>query len=295
MAFTEGFLTSDAFRLLKNFYNYGRGATNIYTVAVNENCDNSSPLNMKFFVPDETIRINAIKLTFQTFAYRTYSRDSTSTPARSTYGLGPDRTASGATPFTSNIYLTPPALIAGGSWNRTVFIGNYVNKTNATRTVQLFFFASGTSETLISNSPDTAIGAESQATLIRNEVTTDYTTTGSTIAFRVSGTDRVANGDIIGFKIVSEESHIHDLNYGIFEDTLPAGSVSVRVGPDGGTLILVGSPTISSGGGLTNLDITSQVGSPWNRWFNVQFTPGPSPGRVRIEADAYIQLFIKSV
>ena len=124
MAFTEGFLTSDAFRLLKNFYNYGRGATNIYTVAVNENCDNSTPLNMKFFVPDETIRVNTIKLTFQTFAYRTYSRDSASTPSRSTYGLGPDRTVSGATPFTPSIYLIPPALIAGGSWNRTVYVGN---------------------------------------------------------------------------------------------------------------------------------------------------------------------------
>ena len=145
---------------------------------------------------------------------------------------------------------------------------------------------------MIGSSPDTAIAAESQATLVRNETGSNWT--GSTTYFRLSGTNQAANADFVGYKVITEESHIHDLNYGIFEDTLPSGSVTVRVGPDAGTLTLVGSPAISSGGGLTNLDITNQVGSPWNRWFNIQFTPGPSPGRVRVEANAYIQLFIKS-
>lgn len=73
------------------------------------------------------------------------------------------------------------------------------------------------------------------------------------------------------------------------EAGIPGGSIVVKAGLDGGALSLVGSPSISDGGGQTNKDISSFI-TAVGSWYNVQFTPG-SNVRVRIEANVIVKTF----
>jgi len=64
---------------------YMQGATNIFNIPTYENCDNSKPLNLRFYIPAETVAINSIKLSFKIKPFRAYS---SSTAAESTHTHG---------------------------------------------------------------------------------------------------------------------------------------------------------------------------------------------------------------
>lgn len=53
---------------------YGQGATNIYQVSGSENVDSDFPMNLRFFVPPETVAINSLKLNFKMKNYRADSK-----------------------------------------------------------------------------------------------------------------------------------------------------------------------------------------------------------------------------
>lgn len=83
-------------------------------------------------------------------------------------------------------------------------------------------------------------------------------------------------------------AHHHGIAYGIVEQTLTDPSVDLYVGEDGGSMTLVGTYTTDQ----TNVDVTdivTDVGR--DKWINIQFRPNKN---MRIEANAYIQIFINS-
>ena len=56
----------------ENMSKYMQGATNIYAIAETENLDNDHPLDLTFYVPNEAIAINSVKLNFKQKGWRSY-------------------------------------------------------------------------------------------------------------------------------------------------------------------------------------------------------------------------------
>lgn len=57
---------------------YGQGSTNIFQIQSYENCDSSSPLHVRFRIPDDVIAINKVLLSFKRQPFRLYSKQITS-------------------------------------------------------------------------------------------------------------------------------------------------------------------------------------------------------------------------
>ena len=53
---------------------YAQGATNLDSHDYEDNCDQNNPARIRFFIPAETVRINKMTLSFQTSAFRAYSK-----------------------------------------------------------------------------------------------------------------------------------------------------------------------------------------------------------------------------
>ncbi|MFS0591708.1 phage tail spike protein [Cytobacillus horneckiae] len=53
---------------------YAQGATNILFIPFNDNADSDNPIEMKFYLPDEFVRINTLYLSFSTDKFRAYER-----------------------------------------------------------------------------------------------------------------------------------------------------------------------------------------------------------------------------
>jgi hypothetical protein len=88
--------------------------------------------------------------------------------------------------------------------------------------------------------------------------------------------------------VFSNASHTHSLGYGIYEEDLVSPTASVYTGIDGGSMTLKGAYTSSQ----IELDLTTEsaaVGA--GNWMDIQFRPNKN---MRIEANAYVQIFIKS-
>jgi len=113
---------------------------------------------------------------------------------------------------------------------------------------------------------------------------------GSLAAIGVAGSNLYSAFDT--GSVVSGESgsaHTHGITYGITTSTLSSPSVVLSVGTDGGSMDVVGTYSSS-----TNvIDITNQVSNVGpGSWININFAPNK---KMRIEANAYVQIFIESV
>lgn len=53
---------------------YAQGATNLDTRDFADNCDPQHPAVLRFWIPEETVRINKVRLSFETEPFRAYSR-----------------------------------------------------------------------------------------------------------------------------------------------------------------------------------------------------------------------------
>ncbi|WP_379135958.1 phage tail protein [Paenibacillus sp. sgz500958] len=73
---------------------YAQGATNLDTRDFADNCDPDHPAILKFYVPEETVRINKVRLSFETESFRAYSKAIESAPATSS---GPSSTQTTST------------------------------------------------------------------------------------------------------------------------------------------------------------------------------------------------------
>src|SRR5690606_24423615 len=53
---------------------HAQGATNVDTQTLVDNCDQSNPAILRFYIPPEAVRVNKVLLTYRTEAFRAYSR-----------------------------------------------------------------------------------------------------------------------------------------------------------------------------------------------------------------------------
>lgn len=76
---------------------YSQGATNLGTYSFNDNCDPDDPALIRFYLPDEMVRINKLWLTYTTTNFRAYSKAaiSTATSSKSTAAGGGSTTSAG--------------------------------------------------------------------------------------------------------------------------------------------------------------------------------------------------------
>lgn len=76
---------------------YSQGATNLGTYRFNDNCDPDDPALIRFYLPDEMVRINKLWLTYKTTNFRAYSKAaiSTATSSKSTAAGGGSTTSAG--------------------------------------------------------------------------------------------------------------------------------------------------------------------------------------------------------
>jgi len=65
---------------------YMQGATNIYAIGEAENCDENYDLDMRFYLPEEAVSVNAIKLSFQLKDFRAYGK-ATANESSHTHGI----------------------------------------------------------------------------------------------------------------------------------------------------------------------------------------------------------------
>lgn len=91
---------------------YAQGATNINVYDLVDNCDPDSPAILKFWIPDEAVRINKVMLSYENVPFRGYSK--------AIEGGGAITTSTEAGGFTSDTTSTLPASIEtsrkAGTW-----------------------------------------------------------------------------------------------------------------------------------------------------------------------------------
>src|SRR5690606_4906779 len=53
---------------------YAQGATNINSYDFTDNCDPDHPAVLRFFIPEEAVRINKVRLSYECQPFRAYSK-----------------------------------------------------------------------------------------------------------------------------------------------------------------------------------------------------------------------------
>lgn len=103
---------------------YAQGSTNLDTRDFADNCDPDHPAIIKFYVPEDTTRINKVLLSFQSEAFRAYSKAIEASPSTSSGPSSTQTTASGGQSTSG-----PSSLITSGpsSRNTTAAGGQIIN------------------------------------------------------------------------------------------------------------------------------------------------------------------------
>jgi hypothetical protein len=286
---------------------YMQGATNIYAITEYENCDNSKPLNLRFWLPSEAVAVNHVKLRFGTQKFRAYGE--TTTPSPGSSKVAASSTYSGSQNFTNTwktvaSFTTSSDNIEGIFINFGIEIYDYTGA-DPDGTVDFNYRIYDGSTYYPSSGGSNLSGGncEFDAPVFYSPNISMFipgNKKNTTFSFQVreshSGVTWYANatGDYLTLS-----QHTHDMDFGIYEETFPAGSpqVKVEVGAEGSESEVSGSPFNATDGGTHDVDITSEVaGVGAGNWINIKFTPqsGSDHNRLRIEANAYVQIFIES-
>ena len=243
---------------------YSQGATNMYSMQVMDNCDASKPLEMRFYVPKNVLRINACLLTWRMERFRTYTKQ-----ARS--GGGSTRTSSeggGATisypSLTTEVYLS--------TINQLDEEGEGYPKPTTDATSLTTREAEATSGHTHSIWPHTH--GMRHVHMVRGGVQIPA------MSFNLSGHSHS----------VSVPSHSHEIEYGVFEAGGNASSLSVYAD---GNLV----PGGQDSGRRGEVDVAAYLSKDADgkvqrgTWHTIRFTPS---GNARIVADLFFQVFIQS-
>ena len=59
---------------LQSVEQFAQGATNLYCVQDSDNCDSTHPMRLRFYIPDEAVAINRVKLNVKREYFRAYSK-----------------------------------------------------------------------------------------------------------------------------------------------------------------------------------------------------------------------------
>jgi phage minor structural protein len=245
---------------------YAQGATNLLSQNFADNCDPNYPAIMRFYIPEETVRINKIELNYKTSNFRAYSK-----AIEGGGGITTTTAAGGATLETSEPgiwhllpaqYLPPDYMDANGSHDHSVYLS--INGT-------------------------TNIGGDPGHTHTFDCSVDGNVENAGSHAHSMSSVSHEHDINIPNhFHTIIMPDHIHNIQYGIYlNDTIPS-FVDVRVD---GKLI----PELSLNENKINLIPYLQVDGDnkitRGAWHEISITPD---SLARIEANIVSQIFIQS-
>lgn len=310
----------------ENMAKYMQGATNIYAISEAENCDSSHPLNMRFFIPNDAVAINKVKLNFKMKNYRAYSSTTDNSGAHTHSVTGQTAESSDTGEYVNSHksivdagttgtlyiieYIDVPSSPTGTFDGCTLTINIFNNSGNNTSDLRIYIKNNTTSTVLIDENGMTLNDGDkfsknysfSSSQVSAGDELYIAIRTGVSDAALGTASGRTQFGYIEGIVTAksththtvsgtttdSQGGHSHTINYAISEQSLSSPSVTVKVGPDGGSLTTIGTYNTDQ----TDLDITDAVSSVGaGNWAVIEFTPNKN---MRIEANAYIKLFIES-
>lgn len=289
-AFAENI--SDTKKNLDTVGTYAKGSTDSFQISTYENCDDDTPLNMRFYIPDDVIRITDGKLSFKLKDYRAYSKtavgvntepgydDVYDTAREIKYSTTWNPVGSWLVPnhteFINGNVSACMTYISGNSWANPGYVRLRNMTTGSDVTNGIFLYA------------DSALGPG--AIQILDESNSTFILTGDHSNYYVSidfmSPETATCGSVWGIaNFQGIRRHTHDVDFGISETTLTSPSVTVSGGVEGAEAG-VGVYTADQ----DSIDITSVIQGAGS-WTNIEFTPNKL---MRIEANVFVKEFIES-
>ena len=266
----------------ENISKYMQGSTTSYNVNQSENCDDSTYLNMRFFVPNEAIAINKVLLNFKLEDYRSYTTvseinsessivDPEGNGAISAHGL--------TTSFSTIRSWVTSSADRVGEW---VIFTQYQNGGAGRKWFRVY---DGTNYY-----PDSS-GIRVTPSINNDVMATVIFCPGNlkSKTLTLQGKMDSGTGTIYGdANAWGDATHTHSMGYEINEETLTSPSIDLYTGEDGGSMTFKATYTTDQ----DEIDLTSEVSTVGaGKWINLQFRPNKN---MRIEANSYIQIFIES-
>ena len=306
------------------------GAGNIYSVQSYENCDVAHPLHLRFFLPPEVKYLNRVLLNFKIKQYRAYTGTTPSGGGSTTPSGGGSTTPSGggstsgssskvtsdaaaqqSSTATAANYITGFIITATNPQNYakydhkhkilTPYYGDYMAILGVrSRNVSRIYLGTDWADVGADGHFWTEVGGDYQYVY-------GHLPTSLSPAVDITKKEHTHLVDMPGHNMEHTHTtpahthttpnhthatpdHTHAMTYAIYEASETSPSITVKVGEDGGSLTEIKDSPFTTG--KTKLDITDLVRTVgMDKWIDVEFTPNQIR---RIEANAYIQVFIES-
>jgi phage minor structural protein len=250
---------------------YAQGATNFDSHDYNDNADPLNPASIRFYLPEEMVRVNKLDLTFETTAFRTYGRatkggGATTATSSSGGGVSTSTSSGGGSTQTSS---------SGGGTNVTSSNVNFNGVTlrtgipegSVTPPYELHEHLVVIVDSQLAHEHSVSIPNHTHSVTVPNH-THDFTVPGHSHS-------------------VTIPDHTHDIEHGIFKLTQLPTAVTIKV--DGNTV-----PFTEISG--TNIDLIPYLSIDANEkvvrgWHTIEITPNDLG---RITAQITTQFFIQS-
>jgi phage minor structural protein len=248
-----------------------QGATNIDSHDYNDNADPSNPAIIRFYLPEEMVRVNKLDLTFETTAFRTYGR--------ATKGGG------GTTATSSSGGGVSTSTASGGGSTQTSSSGGGVNVTSGSVDFDGVTLRTGIPEGSVT--PPYELH-EHLVIIADSQLAHEHTVSIPNHMHSVSVPTHAHDFTIPNHShSVTIPTHTHDIEHGIFKLSQLPSSVTIKV--DGNTV----THTSTSG---DNIDLIPYLavdsgGKIVRGWHTVEITPNDLG---RITAQITTQFFIQS-
>ena len=289
---------------------YMQGATNLYSIQSYENCDNTYPIYIRFYLPSDAIAINDVDLRFTTQKYRGYSSTTEVNSASSGVAASADNNSSVA--ITSNVWTEVASITTANTDCEGVFLGgnfDFVLNSGSEDNGSGYFKARISDGSnyypdsdgqrfgggyLWNDSP--MLSGNISRYIPGNNKNKTYTLEVKWFGWS-NDYDWTINTDL---NYATFTRHTHNTGYAISEDTFPAGSPQVVIEVDdgaGGWTGVTGSPFSVADDGTYDADITSEVSNLGaGSWVTVRCTPqsGTDHNNLRVEANLNVKVFIQS-
>lgn len=266
---------------------YAQGATNIDSHDYNDNADQLNPAIIRFYLPEEMVRVNKVDLTFETTEFRTYGK--------ATQGGGATATTTasggGTTATSSSGGGVSTSTASGGSSTQTSSSGG-----GTTTTSSIVDFASNVlqteapiSGTAFDTHTHAIIGASNLSH--SHSVSTPNHTHSVSIPAHTHDFSTPNHSHSVNIPSHTHDfsipDHTHEIQHGIYKLTRKPTAVSIKV--DGNTV----SHTSITG---EKIDLVSYLaadtgGRVRRGWHTVEITPNDLG---RITAQIKTQFFIQS-
>jgi hypothetical protein len=284
-----------------NLSKYMQGSTIIYPISNYDNCDDTHPVNLRFYIPPEAIGINKVLLKWQPRKYRIQDngdlqvQDSawiggyltnTGTNIGNTgswynvHTFSPDKDTS---LYMMNIRVCYSSAATNPPSDFDYIVVRVYNSTDA------IYYPSGGSNYILVPVSGYDNGGSRDKCFGTCTIMIPENVNGKSLVFQALGNTGGGYSNIFDFAYNLQAFGIN----GILETTYEAtNTITVKVGLDGGSLSTVQTVTNPTEGALQSIDITSNLKNVGvGNWYQIQFD---ATAKCRIEANAYIQMSINS-